>query len=157
MLIGGLWHGAAWKFVFWGAMHGVGLAVHKATAPVVAKVPDNRVTRTLWWTVTMVYVSLLWTFFRASSWTDSVLIIENIFSNFSADYILPFLSARWMWTVMMVAVIAVHAMPSRMVDAAGRWFVRTNWLVKLLIFIVVVQLVIQFKGEDVAPFIYFQF
>ena len=33
MLIGGLWHGAAWKFVFWGAMHGVGLAIHKACKP----------------------------------------------------------------------------------------------------------------------------
>ena len=31
MLIGGLWHGAGWKFIFWGAMHGAGLAVHKAS------------------------------------------------------------------------------------------------------------------------------
>ncbi len=39
MLIGGLWHGAAWKFVFWGAMHGAGLAVHKAARPRLSKIP----------------------------------------------------------------------------------------------------------------------
>ncbi len=29
MLLGGLWHGASWTFVFWGALHGAGLAIHK--------------------------------------------------------------------------------------------------------------------------------
>ena len=41
MLIGGLWHGAAWKFVFWGAMHGVGLAVHKMCKPILRKYPTT--------------------------------------------------------------------------------------------------------------------
>ena len=30
MLLGGLWHGASWNFVFWGGLHGVSLAIHKA-------------------------------------------------------------------------------------------------------------------------------
>lgn len=37
MLIGGLWHGASWKFVFWGGMHGAGLAIHKACRPLLGK------------------------------------------------------------------------------------------------------------------------
>lgn len=157
MLIGGLWHGAAWKFVFWGAMHGVGLAVHKATLPLTRRLPDSWWVRAVGWSVTMVYVSLLWVFFRADSWLDSWLIIKNIFTNFSIDYIGPFLSVRWMWVIMMTVIITAHALPSGVIDRLSTAFVRSWWVVKLIVFLVVVQLVLEFAGEDVAPFIYFQF
>jgi len=157
MLIGGLWHGAAWKFVFWGAMHGVGLAVHKASAPVTRRLPDRWWIKALGWSVTMLYVSLLWVFFRADSWLDSWLIIRNIFTDFSFDYIVPFIRVRWMWLVMMAVIITVHALPVRVLDGLRALFVKSWWVVKLIVFLTVVQLVIEFAGEDVAPFIYFQF
>ena len=157
MLIGGLWHGAAWKFVFWGAMHGAGLAVHKACRPWRDRLPDRYWIKALAWTLTMIYVSLLWVFFRADSWTDSWLIIQNIFTNFSLDYIVPFIKARYVWLVMMTFIIAVHAIPQRWHDWMLNLFVKAPWPVKLFGFIVVVQLVIEFMSENVAPFIYFQF
>lgn len=157
MLIGGLWHGAAWKFVFWGAMHGAGLAVHKACRPWLGRLPDRYWIKALAWTLTMIYVSLLWVFFRADSWTDSWLIIQNIFTNFSLDYIVPFIKVRYVWLVMMTFIIAVHAIPQRWHDRMLDLFVKAPWVVKLLGFIVVVQLVIEFMSENVAPFIYFQF
>lgn len=157
MLVGGLWHGAAWKFVFWGAMHGVGLAVHKASRPLLSRLPDNWAVRAVSWTVTMIYVSLLWVFFRADSWTDSWLIIRNIFTNFSPAHIIPFIEVRYVWLIMMGAIIAAHCMPRRIYDRLVIWFVYIPWPVKLLIFIIAVQLVIQFMSEEVAPFIYFQF
>lgn len=157
MLVGGLWHGAAWKFVFWGAMHGAGLAVHKASKPLLSRLPDNRAIRAVSWTVTMIYVSLLWVFFRADSWTDSWLIIRNIFTNFSPAHIIPFVEVRYVWLIMMTVIIAAHCMPRRLYDRLAVWFVYTPWPVKLLVFIVAVQLVIQFMSEEVAPFIYFQF
>ncbi|MDE6794268.1 MAG: MBOAT family protein, partial [Muribaculaceae bacterium] len=82
MLIGGLWHGAAWKFVFWGAMHGVGLALHKAFKPLLDKIPNNFFTNFISWALTFIYVSLLWVFFRAADFEQSVLIIKNIFVDF---------------------------------------------------------------------------
>ena len=42
-------------------------------------------------------------------------------------------------------------------DKMSLWFVKSPWIVKLLIFMVVVQLVLQFMSEEVSPFIYFQF
>lgn len=42
MLVGGLWHGAAWTFIAWGAYHGAMLAVHKALAPVLAAFSQSR-------------------------------------------------------------------------------------------------------------------
>lgn len=157
MLIGGLWHGAAWKFVFWGAMHGVGLALHKATMPLTRRLPDSYWVKATGWCLTMLFVSLLWVFFRADSWLDSWLIIKNIFTNMSVDYVMPFFSVRWMWGVMMTVIIVAHALPAAAVAKAGEWFVRCPWICKLVLFLTVVQLVLEFAGEDVAPFIYFQF
>ncbi len=157
MLIGGLWHGAAWKFVFWGAMHGVGLAVHKASQPILSKIPNIWPVRALSWMVTMAVVSLLWVFFRAETWNDSWLIIKNIFTDFSLDYIAPFVEVRYVWCIMMAVIIIAHALPRRWFDAMGQTFVSSPWILKLIIFIIVVQIVIQFMSEEVAPFIYFQF
>lgn len=157
MLIGGLWHGAAWKFVFWGAMHGVGLAVHKACKPILAKIPDNFFTVFISWAITFVYVSLLWVFFRAADFKDSVLIIQNIFVNFDWAQMPQFFDARFTWCIMMLVLIAAHFVPQRWADMCEVAFVKSPWIVKLLCFLVVIQFVIEFMSEEVAPFIYFQF
>ena len=157
MLIGGLWHGAAWKFIFWGAMHGVGLAVHKACKPILQRIPDNWLTVFISWSVTFVYVSLLWVFFRAASFEDSMLIISNIFVDFNWNQIPQFFEARMVWCVMMVSLIVFHFVPQRVADRVQYIFVRSPWIVKLVCFLTVVQLVIEFMSEEVAPFIYFQF
>ena len=157
MLVGGLWHGAAWKFVFWGAMHGVGLAVHKASKPWLERLPRSRWIDAAAWTLTMLYVSLLWTFFRAESWTDSWLIIRNIFCNFDIAYAVPFLKVRYVWVIMMVVIIGAHALPQHLHDRLEQAFLSSPWWAKLLLFILTVQLVIEFMTESVSPFIYFQF
>lgn len=157
MLIGGLWHGAAWKFVFWGAMHGVGLALHKAFLPILKKIPDNYFTITLSWLVTFIYVSLLWVFFRAADFEQSLLIIGNIFVDFDIRQIPQFFEARMVWCIMMILLFIFHFIPQRIADRAQDIFARSPWVVKLCIFVIVVQLVIEFMTEEVAPFIYFQF
>ena len=157
MLIGGLWHGADWKFVFWGAMHGVGLAIHKAFRPLLDKIPNNWFVKAISWMITMTIVSLLWVFFRADSWQESLLIIQNIFVDFRPDYIPVFASVRYIWLIMMAIIVISHALPRRWYNVMSDWFVKSPWIIKLIIFVAVVQLVVQFMSEEVSPFIYFQF
>ena len=157
MLVGGLWHGAAWKFVIWGGMHGVGLIVHKALRPWLVKIPDTWPVKAASWTLTMAYVSFLFIFFRAASFEDAWLIIRNIFGNFDIAYLAPFVRMRYVWLIFVAMIIAVHSLPTRWINAAGDWFVRAPFGAKLAVFIVAVQLVVQFMSEDVMPFIYFQF
>ncbi len=157
MLIGGLWHGAAWKFVLWGGAHGVGLAVHKLCKPWLSKIPDTWFVRAVSWSITMVYVSLLFVFFRADSLQDSWLIIKNIFTNFDLAYFVPFIKVRYVWFILMVLIIGAHCLPRCWHYKAQEWFVESPWWVKLVIFIIAVQWVIEFMTEDVTPFIYFQF
>lgn len=157
MLIGGLWHGASWKFVFWGGMHGLGLAVHKACKPFLGKINDTWCVKAFSWLLTMTAVAMLWVFFRADSFSDSCAIIGHTFADFSLDYVAPFVSVRYVWLILMAIIITAHALPSTFWEKAARWFIRTPWIVKLAVFIIVVQCVLEFRGEDVAPFIYFDF
>lgn len=157
MLIGGLWHGASWKFIFWGGMHGVGLAVQKMFKPVTSRLPDKWIIKAVSWAMTISFVVLLWVFFRAESWGEACYIIKNIFTNFDADYLPVFLDVRLVWCIFIGLLIVAHSLPARWWERLGDGFVRMPWILKLVVFIVVIQLVLQFRGESVSPFIYFQF
>lgn len=157
MVIGGLWHGAAWKFVFWGAMHGAGLAVHKACKPWLGQVADTWWVRLTSWLITMSFVSALWVFFRADSWRDSLTILSSVGNDFSLAYAVPFVTVRTLWVVLMLVIIVAHCLPTRWWAQAADLWLRSPWLSKLIMYLIVVQLVIELRSEDVAPFIYFQF
>ncbi len=157
MLLGGLWHGAAWKFVFWGGAHGVGLMLHKACRPWLSRLPDNFVVRALSWLVTIVFVALLWVFFRAQSFSDAIVVLSNVFTRFDAAHFVPFVTARLVWVVMVTVMIISHAIPMRAYSRAKAWFVMSHWSIKFIIFVVAVQLVVEFASSEVTPFIYFQF
>ena len=235
MLLGGLWHGASWKFVFWGAMHGVGLAIHKALSNVLEKVPDRHYVNFMSWSVTFVFVVFLWVFFRAADINTRVfthnittdtenvveteiikndnfatlsmnvfkndslistisetfevdaqkalfvdvrddegqkeiivnertkafdvawIMIERVFTDMNLAFIVPFAKARSTWLVLIIIGFAMHFPPQKWNNYILQAYVRSPYVVKLLIFIVLVQLTIQFKSEEVQPFIYFQF
>lgn len=159
MLIGGLWHGAAWKFVFWGGMHGLGLAVHKASRPFLGAWADAKVLKPLWWLLTFVFVAALWVFFRADSWESSWTILHRAVTGPwpSARGLAAFMATRWLWLLLMAAIICTHFAPEGWTLCAGLRFIEAPAWVRLVLFVIVIQLVIQFSSEEVAPFIYFQF
>ena len=105
----------------------------------------------------MCFVAVLWVFFRAETCGDSLTILRTIVSDFSLGQAPAFFAARMLWLVLMLAIIIPHILPAYYSDKALRWFVNSRWLVKLLIFIVVVQLVLELQSESVVPFIYFRF
>lgn len=157
MVIGGLWHGAAWRFVFWGAMHGAGLALHKATEPALGRLGNSWPVKFFAWLSTMSFVTVLWVFFRADSFNDASAMLGHIFYDFNPDYAIPFASARTLWLIIMTVIIVAHCLPSRFWRHTAIRFINVSWIVKLIIFLAVVQLVIELRTESVAPFIYFQF
>ena len=157
MLIGGLWHGAAWKFIFWGGMHGIGLIVNKLCRPITSRLDGKTWFDLAAGCLTLIYVSLLWVFFRAESFTDAVVIIRTIFTDFAPQCIIPFIQFRTLWVILMTFIITVHFLPQDWHDRAATLFIRAPWIVRLLIFLIVIQLVVEFSSADVTPFIYFQF
>jgi alginate O-acetyltransferase complex protein AlgI len=65
MVLGGLWHGAAWNFVLWGLLHGVALAIERVVGDALG---PRRVPRPLAWLATMTVVLSGWLLFRCRSW-----------------------------------------------------------------------------------------
>ncbi|HSB96381.1 MAG TPA: MBOAT family O-acyltransferase, partial [Spongiibacteraceae bacterium] len=59
-LIGGIWHGAGWTFVVWGALHGAAVVVHRRWRELALRLPDW-----LGWALTLIFVNFAWVLFRA--------------------------------------------------------------------------------------------
>ena len=78
MLLGGLWHGAAWTFVAWGALHGGALAVERALGLHVGLDRRPWYLRSAWAIVVQVTVLVTWVFFRSNSFGGAVQFLANV-------------------------------------------------------------------------------
>ncbi|MCQ2976018.1 MAG: hypothetical protein MJ211_14550 [Bacteroidales bacterium] len=173
MLIGGLWHGSAWKFVFWGGAHGVALGIDKLIKKFL---PSNIFTKILMWLLTFTFVVFLWIFFRASdisyeteledgttqtvvveSFKVPFIILEKVFTDFDIQFAVHFWDARYIWVIMLLFGFVCHFIPEQISNKIRDVFIEMNIVFKILILLIVCQLVIQFASETVQPFIYFQF
>ena len=79
MLLGGLWHGASWNFVFWGALNGIYLSVERIIN--ISKIynKNNIFIKGLLVFITFNFICLTWIFFRSHSFEQSFTIFHNIF------------------------------------------------------------------------------
>ena len=81
MLLGGLWHGAAWTFVVWGALHGIYQVIEHALRGEnkQAKPPPTVVADLVKIAITFMLVLVAWVFFRAASVADAMTILRAMF------------------------------------------------------------------------------
>jgi hypothetical protein len=80
MLLGGLWHGAAWTFVAWGALHGLYLCINHAWSnygPAVAPRYAKAVNAAAF-VLTFVAVVVAWVFFRADSISSALFVLSRM-------------------------------------------------------------------------------
>jgi D-alanyl-lipoteichoic acid acyltransferase DltB (MBOAT superfamily) len=73
-LIGGIWHGAGWTFVFWGFLHGLALVIQNMWSRVGFKLQN-------WiaWLITFNFINISWVFFRSKEWSDAIKVLEGMF------------------------------------------------------------------------------
>jgi len=72
-LLGGLWHGANWTFVMWGAMHGAASAIHKGWEARGFKMPTW-----LGWLITFLFINASWVFFRANTFAEAMSVLRGM-------------------------------------------------------------------------------
>jgi alginate O-acetyltransferase complex protein AlgI len=152
MLLGGLWHGAAWTFVIFGALHGAGLIIHHEWKRWTRKIPVFRAA--IWWIacpLTFYFVCITMIFFRSGDLgrTGTVLRSFVLFSDNGVEQ----LGAWKLWIVFALAFI--HWLNSR--GTFATWWRRGPDPVFAAAYGCAAATVLLFIPQHYTPFIYFQF
>lgn len=158
MLLGGLWHGAAWRFVIWGGFHGALLAIERVwrsrrehrSRP---EVPPSRARVIVQRVITFHLVSLAWILFRADSVSTAVDIAHRI-------------ATAWDWSTtnvglgVVLAILATavaHFVPRPTADRAAASFGQLRPILQGAMLGSALFVIDALGPEGVAAFIYFQF
>ncbi len=96
-IISGVWHGANWTFVFWGALHGLflilGILLVKMTGGF-KKIRSFFISKIIRWFFVMSLVTIAWVFFRAPDFTTALYIISNYFTGLALRFIPYFMAEK---------------------------------------------------------------
>lgn len=156
MLLGGLWHGASWKFVFWGALHGVWLALERVCEPLTKHIPSS-IRSVAGFIVTFHFVCFAWVFFRASSFESALIFFQTMFQTVDWKLLGTIISTYPKVYALITIGFVLHAIPIKWDIRIQRLFARQHMAVMSIIFALIMIVVIQFSSSEVVPFIYFQF
>lgn len=164
MLLGGLWHGANLRFIIWGALHGLALAIHKTFAEYFPTATDgkrnviSRITSPLFLLITFHFVAFCWIFFRSRDFDIALTIIHNI-GDLSFDW------QQWHTIIMgyknVFLLMAIgyiwHFFPQNMNEQLKNFFGSMPILFKAVIIALTFWVVYATASSGAQPFIYFQF
>jgi D-alanyl-lipoteichoic acid acyltransferase DltB (MBOAT superfamily) len=158
MILGGLWHGASFRFIIWGAIHGVGLAIHKVWMSFFPpKEKPSMFWRLVGIFVTFNIVCIAWVFFRAHDMKTIGEIFSQIYNSFGFELIPEIVMSYKIIFVMMLSAYMIHWLPAKFKEKYRGWFIETPVWAKMLITIACVIIIYQAKSSNIQPFIYFQF
>lgn len=155
MLIGGLWHGADWTFVLWGAIHGGYLVAERV---VKEKWEGHelglppRLVKVLQWFLVFNVVCLAWVFFRATSVDNAFAMLGRLFTSAGSST-----GVSVLLIVVVLLSLASQFVPPRIPARAEVRFARLAPVLQIAALAAGLVLIDALGPEGVAPFIYFQF
>jgi len=159
MLLGGLWHGANVRFVIWGGIHGISLAIHKLWVSIF---PEPKVKSAVWKRflggfLTFQIVCLAWIFFRSTDIDNATKMLHQIFNRFGFSSILSNLTSQLNIYGLILIGFAIHWLPISTKENYRGIFIKSPLALKIVATLIIVFIIIQIKTSDLQPFIYFRF
>jgi D-alanyl-lipoteichoic acid acyltransferase DltB (MBOAT superfamily) len=158
MVLGGLWHGAGWTFVIWGALHGAGQVVGHLRRrrrlarglPPVATGPVR-----VWWQrfATFQFVCLAWIFFAASSLSNALAMLNRLFTGWGEPS--PLITPLLVITVGLI--LAAQYVPRGFMERMQALFSEQIAVVQACVLAGALLTVTTLGPAGVAPFIYYRF
>ncbi len=160
MVIGGLWHGASWMYIIWGAYHGLLLIIHKSLRQV-WRLPDSakgrvdvRIANTV---ITFMLVVIGFTFFRAPSLDTVWTMGAQIFNDFHLS-VAPQFVEGYMLIVLAIALgFIAHLTPKSWTTGTAEAYVALPAIMQATFLALIIFLVIQTRQSELVPFIYLQY
>jgi len=157
-LLAGLWHGAGWTFVFWGGIHGVGLAVERARAQVrqARGLPEPGATmraRALQRLAVFAFVSVAWVFFRADSIGGALAILWRLVAGLGS------LGSVVTWPIVGLVVlgIGIQYVPRRLSERLEGGLANIGWAGQGAVLALALFLISTLGPQGAAEFLYFRF
>ncbi|MEE8410092.1 MAG: MBOAT family protein [Myxococcota bacterium] len=151
MLLGGLWHGAAWRFIAWGALHGVGLALTRLAQRAGLRLPTGPIVSFAQGLLTFHFVCAGWVFFRAVSFDHAVEVFRGLARASGA----PTLATLPVLLVMAVG-FTTHLLPRQIEVRTADLFARLPVVCQAVVLVASLAL-FDAMALTAHPFIYFQF
>ena len=161
MILGGLWHGGSVNFIIWGAIHGVGLIIHKTYLSVIERyklITNKAVYTYLSAILTFIFVNIAWIFFRTENLHTAKVMIHQILFNFSFELIPSFIANYKSVILMMMFAYILHFIPENLIDKyVMKYLHKANVTLLICIFILFLICYSQFKSSTPVMPIYLQF
>lgn len=164
MLLGGLWHGPSFRFIIWGALHGIALAINKIFSEYFPSKKDSKFT--VWKGITTFisviltfhFVAFCWIFFRAKDFSTAFDVITNIgqLQFHLNEWITIIEGYRNVFLVMLIGYIW-HFLPSGITGFMKLAFDKMPIVLKALVLALTFWVVYATSTSGPQPFIYFQF
>ncbi|MCL4139388.1 UNVERIFIED_CONTAM: hypothetical protein GTU68_054735 [Idotea baltica] len=160
MLLGGLWHGASWNFVIWGAYHGFLLVAYRL-AKQLLKLPifSNRFLEAGFWLLKLVIffhlTCLGWLFFRAESYTQIISMLKSLFLNFELAAIYSFDEVAIPVLIFTLFLIVIQCFQYFKDDLMIVF--RSSLAVQSVVYFTCLVLLFVYGSSGATEFIYFQF
>ncbi len=160
MLLGGLWHGAGWVYIIWGAIHGVAQVIER---PISKFRPKNIVTNLISGIITFHVVAFAWIFFRSGAAdAEGITTVKKIFEAFTRpcspydpEITSEFLSVKA--GVILLIGFALQIFDGNTLSFLHKALNKIPPVLRALIAAILLTLVLGLGPAGVAPFIYFQF
>ena len=163
-LVSGLWHGANWTFIVWGAIHGVAQAFEN----ILMRGKQFKKTGVCWALRTLFvfcFICITWIFFVSNSLDDALYVITHLFSGLKNPiaylkkgvYAINILTPNLIYSVISIALLAIYDYFSLKTDVINSISNRSKpirWTVYILILILII---LSIPATKTSEFIYFQF
>jgi alginate O-acetyltransferase complex protein AlgI len=171
-VISGLWHGANWTFIIWGALHALFIITYALTATprkrFTAALPahGSNIMDFLGWLLTFNLVAVSWIFFRAANLSDAMLIVRKVFAEFvpspGVDFHPGLDSFQFSLVLMVIVALLIlefagrrkHKPMWKIIDEQSRW---RRWSAYYAFGVAFIVLLLLNPEHTPQPFIYFQF
>ncbi len=156
-LLGGLWHGAGWTFIAWGALHGGGLALERSHFSRRGIRPADQggglLARIGQRVGVFAFVSLAWVFFRADSIGSAFAVLWRLpagLGSIGEAVTLPII-------LLIVVGIALQYVPRSFIERLQNWLGGIGWVGQAAVFAIGLFLLQALGPEGTAEFLYFKF
>lgn len=155
-LVSGIWHGANWTFIFWGAMHGVFQIIEKALGWQKYE-GKNRGVKFMRIVVTFLLVNFAWVFFRMPSIGDAFAVIGKMFTNPGMFDIREGFgtTAGVVMAMIGLAVLTFKDVREEFFPLRVKWL--NNPVVKMVCYVILFCMIISIGVLDSSQFIYVSF